>query len=317
MKHLFTTAALLFSMTVFAQVGINTISPKATLEIKAKTTDGSKPEGIIVPRLTADQIQLGTYGSNQIGNLIYALSAATAPNTVTAEITEPGFYYFNGTKWKKINSSGSTISYTTTADPNILGYVPSTTATASVDAPATLTVGSATATRRGIGSFGGHTYVTYSASTAVTWYQAYNAAKNMGGYLAAFTSDAEWQYVETNLLTAYSIFDTNGAWIGMVKFSWFAGTALTPDPEMKWITGEQPNHDYSAGGTSAVRKSNWFGSGEPNNNTGVEGFVHVWPKNLGYTKTYNGYTCTHTWNDNIANGNVITVGGGFIVEFQQ
>ncbi|WP_312903286.1 hypothetical protein [Chryseobacterium taichungense] len=180
MKHLFTTASILFSMTASAQVGINTTTPKATLEIKAKTTDGSKPEGIIVPRLTADQIQLGTYGSNQIGTLIYALAAATAPNTVTSEITEPGFYYFNGTKWKKINSSGSTISYTTTADPNILGYIPSTTATASVDAPASLTVGSATATRRGIGSFGGHTYASYSTSAAVTWYQAYNAAKKHG-----------------------------------------------------------------------------------------------------------------------------------------
>jgi hypothetical protein len=316
MKHLFTTAAVLFSMTAFAQVGINNTSPKATLDITAKTTDGSKPEGIIVPRLTADQIQLGTYGSNQIGTLIYALAAATAPNTVTAEITEPGFYYFNGTKWKKINSSGSTISYTTIADPNILGYVPSTTATASIDAPATLAVGSATATRRGTGSFGGHTYASYSTSASVTWYQAYNAAKNMGGYLATFTSDAEWQYVETNLLTAFTVFNTNGAWIGMAKFSWSAGSALTPDPEMKWITGEQPNHDYSAGGTSAVRKANWFASGEPNNSGGNEGFVQVYAKSSP-GKTYNGYTSTHLWNDVYVSTSTQAQSWGFIVEFQQ
>ncbi|SEM17548.1 hypothetical protein SAMN05421856_101550 [Chryseobacterium taichungense] len=315
MKHLFITAAILFSMTALAQVGINTTTPKATLEIKAKTTDGSKPEGIIVPRLTADQIQLGTYGSNQIGTLIYALAAASAPNTFTVEITEPGFYYFNGTKWKKINSSGSTISYTTTADPNILGYVPSTTATASVDAPATLTIGSATATRQGTGSFGGHTYASYSTSASITWYQAYNAAKNMGGYLAVFTSDAEWQYVETNLLTAYSAFNTNGGYIGMARFSWFAGAGLVPDPEMKWITGEQPNHDYSAGGNNSIRKAGWFATNQPDG--GSEGFVTFVNKNAGNTKVYNGYTSTHPWHDVTANLVGIGLTGGFIVEFQQ
>jgi hypothetical protein len=316
MKQLITTAVLLINITAFAQVGINTTTPNATLDIKAKTTDG-KPQGLIFPQLSGTEIQNRTYGSNHVGTIIYATAAPSAPNTVTAEITEPGFYYFNGTKWKKINSSGSTISYTTIADPNILGYVPSITATASVDAPATLTVGSATATRRGTGTFGGHTYASYSTSGAVTWYQAYNAAKNMGGYLAVFTSDAEWQYVETNLLTAYTIFNTNGAWIGMARFSWFAGSALIPDPEVKWITGEQPNHDYSAGGTSAVRKINWFSTGEPNNGSGAEGFIQVFSKNTGATKTYNGYTSTHLWNDVAANNTLQSNCWGFIVEFQQ
>ncbi|WP_449387327.1 hypothetical protein [Chryseobacterium lineare] len=316
MKHLITTAVLLFSITAFAQVGINTTTPNATLDIKAKTTDG-KPQGLIFPQLSGTEIQNRTYGSNHVGTIIYATAAPSAPNTITAEITEPGFYYFNGTKWKKINSSGSTISYTTIADPNILGYVPSTTATASVDAPATLTVGSATATRRGTGTFGGHTYASYSTSGSVTWYEAYNAAKNMGGYLAVFTTDAEWQYVETNLLTAYTIFNTNGAWIGMAKFSWSAGSAMTPDPELKWITGEQPNHDYSAGGTGAIRKVNWFNSTEPNNAGNTEGFIHAHAKNAAYTKTVNGYTSTHPWNDVQANNTTIGYAGGFIVEFQQ
>jgi hypothetical protein len=316
MKNILTTAAIVFSITTFAQVGINTKTPYATLDIKAKSP-GTNPEGLLIPKLSGTDIQNGPYGSNQTGTLVYATAVPSAPNTVTAEITEAGFYYFNGTKWKKINSSGSTISYTTIADPNILGYVPSTTATVSVDAPASLTVGSTTATKRGTGSFGGHTYASYSTSAAVTWYEAYNAAKNMGGYLGVFTSDAEWQYVETNLLTPYTIFNTNGAWIGMAKFSWFAGAGLTPDPEMKWITGEQPNHDYSAGGTSAVRKVNWFYSPQPDNANNNEGFVHVVSKNAGNTKTYNGYTSTHPWNDQIANTNSQGISWGFIVEFQQ
>ena len=316
MKNIMTLAVLFISLSLFAQVGINTTSPYATLEIKAKSP-GTKPEGLLIPKLSGTDIQNGPYGTNQTGTLVYATAAPTAPNTVTAEITEPGFYYFNGTIWKKINSSGSTISYTTIADPNILGYVPSNTATASVNAPATLTIGSGTATRQGTGSFGGHTYASYSTSASITWYQAYNAAKNMGGYLAVFTSDTEWQYVETNLLTPFSIFNTNGGHIGMARFSWGAGPGLVPDPEMKWITGEQPNHDYSAGGNSSVRKSCWFSSIANQPQGGTEGFVAFQYKNGGTPKVYNGYTSTHTWHDITANNTEIGLTGGFIVEFQQ
>lgn len=34
-----------------AQVGINNLSPQATLDITAKTMNGSKAEGLIAPRL--------------------------------------------------------------------------------------------------------------------------------------------------------------------------------------------------------------------------------------------------------------------------
>ncbi|MEA1849116.1 MULTISPECIES: hypothetical protein [Chryseobacterium] len=319
MKNIITLAASLFSLTIFAQVGINNNTPKATLDITAQTTNGSKPEGLLIPRLTGDQIKAGDaqYGTAQAGTIVFATSAASPTTTKTSKITEAGFYYFTGSVWERISSTASTVSYTTVVDPNILGYVPSTTATASVDAPATLAVGATTATRRSIGTYGGHTYAAYSTSGAVTWYQAYNAAKNMGGYLATFASDAEWQYVETNLLTPFAIFNTNGTWIGMAKFSWFAGAAMTPDPEIKWITGEQPGHDYSAGGTTAVRKSNWFPGVQPDNLSNTEGFVQCVAKNNNYTKTYNSYTTTHGWNDSPANYFDVAFTGGFIVEFQQ
>ncbi|WP_374460870.1 hypothetical protein [Chryseobacterium taeanense] len=102
MKHLFTAAAMLFSIIAFAQVGINNTSPKATLDITAKTTDGSKPEGLIAPRLKGNEIQSGTYGSDQKGAIIYATTAATAPNAVTTNITQSGYYYFDGSVWQKV-----------------------------------------------------------------------------------------------------------------------------------------------------------------------------------------------------------------------
>ncbi|WP_326983946.1 hypothetical protein VUJ46_05235 [Chryseobacterium sp. MYb264] len=98
-----------------------------------------------------------------------------------------------------------------------------------------------------------------------------------------------------------------------MKFSWQAGAALTPDPEEKWITGEQPVHNYSAGGNNAVRKINWFVSGEPNNTNSNEGFVHTYGKNEGNTVVNSGYTSTHPWNDFVSTASVT----GFIVEFQQ
>lgn len=47
MKKLIILPVLLISSAFFAQVGINTIRPQSTLDIVAKTTDGSRPEGLI------------------------------------------------------------------------------------------------------------------------------------------------------------------------------------------------------------------------------------------------------------------------------
>ncbi|WP_148285288.1 hypothetical protein [Flavobacterium sp. B17] len=116
MKHLFTTAALLFSMTAFAQVGINNTSPKATLDITAKTS-GTKPEGLIIPQLSGDQIRTATagavYGTNQKGLIVYASSADTAPAGATASITAAGYYYFDGTNWQKMTGAAAADATTT------------------------------------------------------------------------------------------------------------------------------------------------------------------------------------------------------------
>jgi hypothetical protein len=109
MKKFITTAVSLFSLTVFAQVGINNNSPKATLDINAKTTDGSKPEGLLAPRLTGDQIQAGDamYTAAQKGLIIYATSAPASPAGKTANMTAEGYYFFDGSIWQKIINTAS------------------------------------------------------------------------------------------------------------------------------------------------------------------------------------------------------------------
>ncbi|MDR6159059.1 hypothetical protein QF023_002575 [Chryseobacterium sp. SLBN-27] len=109
MKSIITLAGCLFSLTMYAQVGINNNNPQATLDITAKTTNGSRPEGLIAPRLTGDQIRAGDaqYGTAQKGAIIYATAAATSVSSKTANITSEGYYYFDGTAWQKITGGAS------------------------------------------------------------------------------------------------------------------------------------------------------------------------------------------------------------------
>lgn len=96
-------------LSVSAQVGIGTPTPSATLDVVATTTDGSKPEGIIAPRLSGNQIQAADtkYTALQKGTIIYATSAVTVPSTKTANISSEGYYFFDGNLWQKINTGAS------------------------------------------------------------------------------------------------------------------------------------------------------------------------------------------------------------------
>jgi hypothetical protein len=49
---------ILFSCTLFyGQVGINSLTPKTTLDVTSKTTDGSASEGFMVPRMTGNSLK--------------------------------------------------------------------------------------------------------------------------------------------------------------------------------------------------------------------------------------------------------------------
>lgn len=107
-KKLLLLSAIAFSGLTFGQVGINTPTPIATLDVTAKATDGTTSEGIIAPRLTGDQIKAAdsNYTAAQTAAIVYALSAVTSPTTAkTANITSAGYYYFDGTLWQKMMNS--------------------------------------------------------------------------------------------------------------------------------------------------------------------------------------------------------------------
>lgn len=102
----FIPLSLLFCINTFSQIGINTENPKATFEISAKTTDGSRPEGIIIPKLTGDQIKASdaVYGIEQKGTLIYATEAVTITSPKTLNIYTEGYYFFDGIIWQALKN---------------------------------------------------------------------------------------------------------------------------------------------------------------------------------------------------------------------
>ncbi|CAA7193742.1 fibrobacter succinogenes major paralogous domain-containing protein [Chryseobacterium potabilaquae] len=129
---------MLFGATAFGQVGVNTISPKATLDVTAKNTDGSTAEGVIVPRLTGNQlfaaIASNVYSMDQHGSMVYVYEPADLDKQTgqTQNINDFGFYYFDGyeNRWDKLGSVGTiyrtdgtlTSSRHVTMDGNNLGF---------------------------------------------------------------------------------------------------------------------------------------------------------------------------------------------------
>lgn len=103
-KHASTAVAILFSSFLYSQVGINTQTPKATFEVSARNNNGTTPEGMILPKLTGNQIQAadGQYATEQTGALVYATAAVSVTTPKTVNINSEGYYYFDGNLWQKL-----------------------------------------------------------------------------------------------------------------------------------------------------------------------------------------------------------------------
>ena len=111
-RTLLVIGGLLFSCVFYAQVGINTTSPKATLDIHALDLTGTAPEGFIAPRLTGNVLHVADtnskYGADQNGALAYITAPPQVSNQVgqTIDIDEEGYYYFDSVsnKWVKFRA---------------------------------------------------------------------------------------------------------------------------------------------------------------------------------------------------------------------
>ena len=94
-----------------AQVTIgDTQEPKATLDIK--TTNSSIADGILLPRLTGDQLagKGSSYGTDQNSVLVFVTAAASSLSGKMVNVKSSGFYYYDSAQgvWVSLTSSQST-----------------------------------------------------------------------------------------------------------------------------------------------------------------------------------------------------------------
>ncbi len=97
-------------ISLFSQIGINTNTPKASLDIIGKPTETSVPDGVIVPRISrSDLISKTAYSTDQQGALIFVTDLSGTLSSATSNVTSIGFYYFDGTAWQKVSASNTEI----------------------------------------------------------------------------------------------------------------------------------------------------------------------------------------------------------------
>ncbi|AZA84154.1 hypothetical protein C1637_16835 [Chryseobacterium lactis] len=94
----------------FSQIGINTPTPNATLDVVGKPSTTTAMDGIIPPRITGTQLKAKTYTTAQTGAFVYVTAADASPSGQTVDVTSSGYYYFDGTlnKWVTLSSTSTT-----------------------------------------------------------------------------------------------------------------------------------------------------------------------------------------------------------------
>lgn len=110
-KTIFSILFILTSTVMHSQVGINTSSPNATLDVVKNTTaPTSAKDGIIPPKVSKLELSskvTNTYSTLQIGAIVFIDNISGTLGTESsiaqvAQIDAVGYYYFDGTIWRKL-----------------------------------------------------------------------------------------------------------------------------------------------------------------------------------------------------------------------
>ena len=107
MKKELLLGSVLFSSLAFAQVGINTPTPTSTLDITAKNATGNATnvDGLLIPRV--DRLRAQSMTGVPASTLVYINNVSNGTQTgTTINVDTVGHYFYNGTAWMKLNTSG-------------------------------------------------------------------------------------------------------------------------------------------------------------------------------------------------------------------
>lgn len=249
----------------FSQVGIGTNNPDKSTLLDVSVEN----KGFLGPRIALENRTDNVTIPNPTDGLMVYNTTTLSGNEQTA--LQPGYYYWNINQWVP-SKKGEIIEVTTNGElRNFLGYNADgvRNSTGFIHNGIHFRQGGTTGNGYGCKQWevNGHWYCAYRGNTGFDWQTAFNAAKSRGGYLVTFTSLDEWNWVKTNLInsgTGYNL--TNSIWIGYNKVN-FSGNPT----EFTWITGEKSKVNWSNNTTT----EHYFNSGEPNNQGGNEGCVHV------------------------------------------
>jgi len=102
-QFLLLAGMLMLPSAALAQIGINTATPVATLDVVGTPADKSKLDGVIAPRITGDQLRAKTYTNTQTGAIVYVTLADTSPAGQTINVTQKGYFYFDGNVWTSLS----------------------------------------------------------------------------------------------------------------------------------------------------------------------------------------------------------------------
>ncbi|KUJ54350.1 autotransporter outer membrane beta-barrel domain-containing protein [Chryseobacterium aquaticum] len=107
------------------RVGINTVSPKTTLDVNGKSDSNGLSlsgdiTGLQAPRLTREELTNkgnALYGTDQRGAIVYITDVSGGDNvSQRVNIISVGYYYFDGTVWNRIASNSGALLNPVTSD---------------------------------------------------------------------------------------------------------------------------------------------------------------------------------------------------------
>lgn len=101
-RKLFSMLGVCYGIALFGQVGVNTTTPKATLDVTGQPGDTNQTDGFIAPRITGSQLKDkdDRYTSEQDGAIVSVTSglANTDTSARTRNVLKKGYYTFDSTK---------------------------------------------------------------------------------------------------------------------------------------------------------------------------------------------------------------------------